>query len=103
MKPDDTRHLEQLGRRERQIMDVIYRKGRATVAEIRAELPDPPTYSAVRGMLRFLEDKGYLRHDAEGPRYVYGPTADPKQGPWDGGPPSGPHLLQRLREFCGGR
>jgi BlaI family transcriptional regulator, penicillinase repressor len=79
MKPDDNRHLEQLGRRERQIMDVIYRKGRATVAEIRAELPDPPTYSAVRGMLRFLEDKGYLRHAAEGPRYVYGPTADPKQ------------------------
>lgn len=79
MKPDKDRHLEQLGRRERQIMDVIYRKGRATVAEIRAELPDPPTYSAVRGMLRFLEDKGYLRHDEEGPRYVYRPTADPKQ------------------------
>lgn len=79
MKPRKDEHLGQLGRRERQIMDVVYRKGRATVAEIRAELPDPPTYSAVRGMLRFLEDKGYLRHDEDGPRYVYSPTADPKQ------------------------
>ena len=79
MKPKQDESLGQLGRRERQIMDVIYRKGRATVAEIRAELPNPPTYSAVRGMLRFLEDKGYLRHDEDGPRYVYHPTADPKQ------------------------
>lgn len=66
--------MEELGRRERQIMDAVYRLGRATVAEVRAQLDDPPTYSAVRGMLRFLEDKGLLRHVEEGPKYVYLPT-----------------------------
>jgi predicted transcriptional regulator len=68
--------LSQLGRRERQIMDVVFRLGQATVAEVLAELPDPPSYSAVRGMLRLLEEKGYLTHEQEGPRYVYVPTAD---------------------------
>jgi len=63
-----------LGRRERQIMDVVFRLKRATAAEVLAELPDPPSYSAVRGMLRLLEDKGYLRHEQDGPRYVYLPT-----------------------------
>jgi BlaI family transcriptional regulator, penicillinase repressor len=63
-----------LGRRERQIMDAVYRLGRATAAEVQAELPDPPSYSAVRGMLRLLEEKGYLRHEQDGPRYVYLPT-----------------------------
>jgi len=63
-----------LGRRERQIMDVVYRLERATAAEVLAGLPDPPSYSAVRGMLRLLEDKGYLRHEQDGPRYVYLPT-----------------------------
>jgi BlaI family transcriptional regulator, penicillinase repressor len=58
----EEKHL-QLGRRERQIMDVIYRRGHASVTEVLADLPDPPTYSAVRGMLRLLEEKGYLRHD----------------------------------------
>src|SRR5207245_10313208 len=66
-----------LGRRERQIMDAVYRRGRASVAEVRAGLPDPPTYSAVRGMLRFLEDKGLLRHEQDGVRYVYIPTVAP--------------------------
>src|SRR3569832_111933 len=65
-----------LGRRERQIMDVVYRLGRATAAEVLAGLPDPPSYSAVRGMLRLLEDKGYLRHEQDGPRYVYFATAN---------------------------
>ncbi|HKP75787.1 MAG TPA: BlaI/MecI/CopY family transcriptional regulator [Longimicrobiaceae bacterium] len=65
-----------LGRRERQIMDAIYRRGRATAAEVLADLPDPPSYSAVRGMLRLLEDKGYLRHEQDGPRYVYLPTTE---------------------------
>jgi predicted transcriptional regulator len=60
-----------LGRRERQIMDAVYRLGRATAAEVLGELPDPPSYSAVRGMLRLLEEKGYLRHEQDGPRYVY--------------------------------
>lgn len=64
-----------LGRRERQIMEVIYRLGRATAADIRAELPDPPSYSAVRGMLRLLEDKGHLDHEQDGIRYVYFPVA----------------------------
>src|SRR2546430_11661217 len=69
----------ELGRRERQIMDVVYRLGRASVAEVLENLPDPPTYSAVRAMLGFLEDKGYLRHEREGMKYVYLPTVDAKQ------------------------
>jgi predicted transcriptional regulator len=64
----------QLSRRERQIMDIIYRLGRATAAEIMENLPDPPSYSAVRALLRILEEKGHLRHRQEGPRYVYRPT-----------------------------
>lgn len=59
-------------------MDIVYRHGRVTAAEIHEELPDPPTYSAVRGMLRYLEEKGYVRHEWDGPRYVYLPTADPE-------------------------
>jgi len=65
---------ESLGRRERQIMDVVYRLGRAAVADVMRELPDPPTYSAVRAMLRYLERKGHLRHSRDGTRYVYEPT-----------------------------
>ena len=64
----------QLSRRERQIMDVIYRHGKVTAAEVLAELPDPPSYSAVRAMLRLLEEKGHVRHEQDGPRYVYTPT-----------------------------
>ncbi len=64
----------QLSRRERQIMDVIYRHGRVTAAEVLAELPEPPGYSAVRAMLRLLEEKGHVRHEQDGPRYVYVPT-----------------------------
>jgi BlaI family transcriptional regulator, penicillinase repressor len=71
--------LARLGRRERQIMDVVFRRGRATVAEVLAELPDPPSYSAVRGMLGLLKDKGYVTYEQEGPRYVYSPTADLEQ------------------------
>jgi BlaI family transcriptional regulator, penicillinase repressor len=63
-----------LSRRERQIMDVIYRDGRATVAEVQAGLADPPSYSAVRTLLGLLEKKGHLRHEREGTRYVYLPT-----------------------------
>lgn len=65
----------ELGRRERQIFEIIYRRGRATAAEVLADLPDSPTYSSVRGMLRLLEDKGYLRHEEDGRRYVYLPTS----------------------------
>jgi predicted transcriptional regulator len=66
-------HLD-LSRRERQIIDILYAHGRATAAEVLAALPDPPSYSAVRAMLRILEDKGHVRHEQEGPRYVYLPT-----------------------------
>ena len=66
-------HLN-LSRRERQIMDAVYRLGQATAAEVLENMPDPPGYSAVRTMLRLLEEKGYLRHDQDGPRYVYVPT-----------------------------
>ena len=71
--------LSDLGRRERQIMDVLFRRGRATAAEVLEGLPDPPSYSAVRGMLRLLEDKGYVAHDWDGPRHVFRPTADTRQ------------------------
>jgi BlaI family penicillinase repressor len=67
-------HPPPLSRRERQIMDILYRTGRGTVAEVRAELPAAPSYSAVRTMLRILEDKGHVRHDLDGPRYVYIPA-----------------------------
>jgi predicted transcriptional regulator len=63
-----------LSRRERQIMDVIYGRGQATAAEVVAALPDPPSYSAVRALLRILEQKGHLRHQEDGPRYVFLPT-----------------------------
>jgi predicted transcriptional regulator len=63
-------HLE-LSRRERQIMEAVYRLGSATVTDVMAEIPDPPSYSAVRAMLGKLETKGYLRHKQEGPRYLY--------------------------------
>lgn len=55
-------------------MDVVYRRGRATAAEIHAELPDPPVAAAVRTMLRILEEKGHLKHEKLGPRHVYLPT-----------------------------
>jgi BlaI family transcriptional regulator, penicillinase repressor len=69
--------LNSLGRRERQIMEIVFRRGRASAAEVLADLPDPPTYTSVRGMLRWLEEKGHLRHERDGLRYVYLPTADP--------------------------
>ena len=69
----------ELGRRERQIVEIVYRRGRATAAEVLADLPDSPTYSSVRGMLRHLEGKGYLRHEQVGLRYVYLPTSSKKE------------------------
>ena len=68
-----------LGRRERQILDAVYRLGRASVADVRAALPDPPSYSAVRGMLNLLKDKGHLRHESDGLRYVYLPVVEPAE------------------------
>jgi predicted transcriptional regulator len=63
-----------VSRRERQILDILYRRGRAAAAQVLADLPDPPGYSAVRALLRVLETKGHVRHKAEGGRYVYEPT-----------------------------
>ena len=67
----------QLSRRERQIMEILYRRGRATAAEIHQDIADRPSYSAVRAHLRSLEDKGHVRHEAEDLRYVYSPTGQP--------------------------
>jgi predicted transcriptional regulator len=66
--------LGDLGRRERQIVEALYRLERATVRDVLDELPDPPSYSAVRAMLKKLEEKGYARHEQDGPRYVYLPV-----------------------------
>ena len=68
-----------MSRRERQIMDIVYRRGKATAAEVLDELPDPPTYSAVRAAMRLLEEKGMLKHEMDGKRYVYLPTTPRKQ------------------------
>src|SRR5688500_8869634 len=66
--------LDDLGRRERQIMDVVYRLGRASASDVRAHLADPPACSAVRGMLRLLEENGHLDHAQDGIRHVYFPA-----------------------------
>src|SRR5437763_16318294 len=63
-----------LSRRERQIMDIIYRRGEATAAEVLSDLPDPPGKTAVRTLLRILEEKGHLRHEERGQAYVYRPS-----------------------------
>ena len=63
-----------LSRRERQIMDVIYRMEKATAVDVMEKMPDPPSYSAVRAMLRVLEEKGHLKHEQDGPRYVFSPV-----------------------------
>ena len=65
-----------LSRRERQVMDILHRRSEATVAEIMADLPDPPTYSAVRSVLRILGEKGLIRYKEDGPRYVYHPAQE---------------------------
>lgn len=64
---------ETLSRRERQILDILYAKGSATTAEVLSALPDPPSYSAVRALLRILEEKGHARHESQGTKYVYLP------------------------------
>ena len=88
----DTAHLS---RRERQIMEVVYENGRATAAEVREQMPDPPSYSAVRAMLRILEDKGHLTHEQDGPRYVFMPTVPRAEA-------SETALRRLVRTFFGG-
>ncbi|HLH16763.1 MAG TPA: BlaI/MecI/CopY family transcriptional regulator [Bryobacteraceae bacterium] len=63
-----------LSRRERQIMDILYQRGKASAAEVREAMADAPSYSAVRAMLRVLEEKGHVRHQEEGLKYVYAPV-----------------------------
>lgn len=65
---------QQLTRRERQVMDILYREERASAARIREQMPDPPTYSAVRALLRVLEEKGCITHEEENLHYVYRPA-----------------------------
>ena len=84
-----------LSRRERQIMDIVYRRGHATAAEVRRDLADPPSYSAVRALLRILVDKGHLRHEQDGPRYVYLPTLSARKA-------RSAALAQVVRTFFGG-
>ena len=63
-----------LTRREREIMDILYRRGKATAHEVLEELPDPPSYSAVRALLRLLEERGHVKHSVDGQRYIYAPA-----------------------------
>ena len=71
MSPSTDERFAMLGRRERQLVETLHRLDTATASEIRRELSDPPSYSAVRGMLRHLESKGYVAHDRDGKRFVY--------------------------------
>ena len=89
------RALTNLSRRERQIMEVLYRDGSLTATEVLARIPDPPSYSAVRAMLRVLENKGHVRHASEGTRYVYTPTLTRERA-------SGPALANVLETFFDG-
>lgn len=84
-----------VGRRERQIIETVYALGRATVADVLARLPDPPSYSTVRAMLGRLEEKGYLSHEQDGPRYVYLPAVPAERA-------SNTALRQVVNVFFGG-
>jgi BlaI family transcriptional regulator, penicillinase repressor len=70
MSKDTHAHLS---RRERQIMDIVYQRGRASAQEVLDSLPDPPSYSAVRAFLRILEEKGHVKHEEAGARYIFEP------------------------------
>jgi predicted transcriptional regulator len=84
-----------LSRRERQIMEILYQRGRASASEVLEALPDPPSYSAVRALLRVLETKGHARHVREGARYVYLPTQPRSRAAQSA-------LTQVVRTFFGG-
>ena len=72
-----SRQLERLSRRERQCLDILFRRGEATVSDVMESLADPPSYSAVRATLNVLVEKGHAQHRQDGPRYVYLPTISP--------------------------
>lgn len=84
----------ELSRRESQIMEIIYRRKQATVAEVLREIPDPPSYSSIRKQLELMESKGYVEHEQEGRRYVYRPTTQPEKARTSA-------LQQVLRTFFG--
>jgi BlaI family transcriptional regulator, penicillinase repressor len=84
-----------LTRREREIMDILHRLRRATAHEVRDNLADPPSYSAVRALLRLLEERGHIKHVEEGQRYVYSPSAAPSEARRSA-------LSQVVRTFFGG-
>ena len=89
------RATHQLSRRERQIMDILFARERASVAEVLERLPDPPGYSAVRALLGILETKGFVKHVENGPRYVYQPVQSRRQ--------AGQSMMRQiLRVFYGG-
>ena len=71
MSPRDS-----LTRREREMMDILHRRGRATAHEVLSDLADPPSYSSVRTLLRLLEERGHVSHTQDGPRFVYAPTVE---------------------------
>jgi predicted transcriptional regulator len=73
------RALQRLNRRERQVLEAVYRLGQGSVGEVQGQVPDPPSYSAVRTHLRILTEKGYLRHEQVGRRYVYHPTVEKEE------------------------
>jgi BlaI family transcriptional regulator, penicillinase repressor len=81
--PQTPNPTEDLTRRERQVMDILHRRGESTVAEIMGELTDPPTYSAVRSILRILGEKQLIAFREDGPRYVYFPVAPTEQAQAD--------------------
>ncbi|MCX7773005.1 MAG: BlaI/MecI/CopY family transcriptional regulator, partial [Clostridia bacterium] len=74
----DDRLLEGLSRRERQIMDIVYRHGSVSAAEVQEELADDPSYSTVRALMRILEEKGFLKHKCDGQKYIYSPAVSKK-------------------------
>lgn len=78
-----TKLFEKLSRRERQIMEIIYQKGEATVADVLDEIPDKLNYSSVRAFMGILEDKGFLKHRKEGRAYVYSPVVAHKKASKD--------------------
>jgi len=90
-----TSDAAQLSRRERQIMEIVYELGRATAVEVRERMPEPPSYSAVRAMLRILEDKGHIVHEQDGPRYVFLPIVPREEA-------SETALRRLVRTFFGG-
>ena len=85
---------KELSRRERQIMDIIHRGAQVTAADVHSRLPDPPSYSSVRTLLRVLEDKGHVRHKKDGQRYVYYPRESRERARRSA-------FRRLLRTFCG--